>query len=219
MNKQIYTVDTPWVVDGNLLGQFKALGYSALVWIPGRVRSLTPGLAKAAKLSGCPLAPPDEGMPEDIHHAPAPPVLIPSSEAIERHRRQYASEPKARVMCSMEHGWSNGTMREQFAALDRPPELGFGEIVKLPLSLLKLMENDGFEYTADEGEISQFEGQYQARYTSVREAWRKEQAERVQAEEARQEAGQRVRDVRASALAKLVKAAKLTPDELEALGL
>jgi hypothetical protein len=211
-----YTVREPWVVDGNLLPRFRELGYHANVWIPGRVRTLPESLALAAQSSGCVFAPATENMPEDDYREPvqthAPKVDF---------RERYAKEPRLKVMLEASGGGAvnfvDGSLSPYFGALDMQPYIGLYEIVSLPLELIKKCEASGAKFSNDFGDYA--DDFHQAKHRIKREQYKAELEAKRQAQQAEQAQRLRATGTKGLALSKIAKSAKLTPEEMSALGL
>jgi hypothetical protein len=179
-----YTVQE-WFSDGSLREAFEALGYPC-EWKPGKWRTIPKELAQRVKNSGGELTIPEEGDVEDKIVLVSPPEIPTHEQTVAVYQERFKRK-RVRVACMNDKGWSNGTLSEQFEAINRYPKLGLGEIVELPPALLARLESDGFEWTDNPEEIAQFEGHYQARYTHPLEAWRAERAAKRAEEAAKQE--------------------------------
>lgn len=169
-NRQSWTVAAHFS-DGNLSADFAREGYQDPTWRAGRIRRISPELARRAKASGAQLTVPEDDAIEDFFIPFAEPVVLPTNALVERFREQFAKEPKVRVMCLK--GFEDGSLSAMFGAIDRPPSIGPNEIVDLPVSLLEACRSSGAAFTQDRGTLEVYEGR-QAQHAFVLRQWREE---------------------------------------------
>jgi hypothetical protein len=170
--------------DGSLREAFEALGYPC-EWKPGKVRTIPRALAQRVKNSGGELTIPEEGDVEDRVITKSLPVLVDSEQAVAHYQKQFKRK-RLRVMCQNTYGFIDGNLADALEAIDRYPQIGFGEILEVPPALLPRLEASGFEWTDNPEEMAQYEGHYQARYEHPLQAWREERAARRAQEAAKQ---------------------------------
>jgi hypothetical protein len=204
--------------DGNLFPLFKTFGYDAILWKAGRVRRIPRSLALRAKQSGAQLVIPEVTDPHDNFKEPGAPVIIPTSEVVETLRQRYLSEPFLTLIS--QKPFMDGSLADEFSALDRPPVIGEMEIIKLPRSLAEKCISSGAELSTEKELIEQFSGAYQFRFVNdvaPVTTWRRERDARIHTAQAKADSQERLQSLRESAIAKLIKAAKLTEEEVATL--
>jgi hypothetical protein len=164
-------VKKPWR-DGNLSEQFLRLGYPS-TWLPGRYRNLPTALAKRVEQSGAQIVIPLDEMPEDKLFIGAPATIIGEEQKEEIAKERMEKEPRVKV--KFDFGFRDGTLADQFAAINHPPVVGVGEVLELPASLFEACQRSGARMTQNPEEIRlELASNQQAKHTFRAEAWVRE---------------------------------------------
>lgn len=125
--------------DGNLSEKFSALGYPA-TWKAGEWREIPPEVLKLVVASGGMITVPDDNAKESKVVVGAEPQHI---DGVDAHAKKFAKQKTVEVV--FPKGFKDGGLTELFEAINHPAEIGVGEIIELPVTLLEKIKLSGGE--------------------------------------------------------------------------
>jgi len=158
--------------DGNLSEAFNAEGYPA-TWKAGEWRNISEELARRVKSSGGKLAIPEPDAKESRWVRAAAPTRPTTEDTTEHYREKFSGEKLITVICPA--GFKDGSLFEEFAAINHPPWIGKNEVLDMPAFLIERCKQRGGDFSASPERIQPFLGHFQLRYSQEVEAWRAEQ--------------------------------------------